>query len=461
MKRNRMRTISKHVTLMVALISTAGSLSAAEPQKRPNIVLFCSDDHGYRHSGVYGDPNVRTPNVDRLASEGMRFTHAFAGSPLCSPARSVLHTGLLPFRNGGHKFSTPIKAGIKTTPEYFREMGYYTIHVGKFHHSGPDKKTQFKYDQVERRDSKAAEVIQSCPDKKPLLIVVCSYDPHTPWKSNSTYEPDQLRLPPHFVDTPESRKALADYYTDVTAMDALLGQVLSALEKRNMVQNTLFVYTTDQGGQLPFGKWNLYDDGIRVPFIARWPGRIEANTVCDAMISHVDWLPTCIEAAGSTPPADIDGKSILDVLFGKRKEHREMIFAAHTGNDNGGPNCRNFCPARAVRTRKHKYILNLEPERKFQTHTTGKDREANPHDYWGSWERKAETDEPARKLVNAHYHRPQEELYDLEKDPFEMNNLIKSPEYESFLSELRLEMNKWRKQQGDDVPMNTGPYVKP
>lgn len=438
---------------------------AQDKDLRPNIVLFIADDHGYRHSSVYGDPNVNTPNMDQLASEGMRLTYAFAASPLCSPSRSAIHTGMYPHRSGAHKFGTRISAGLKTTPEYFREAGYNTIHVGKFHHFAAEgDTTQFRYDQRIPDEFTIAEVIENVDLGKPLLLVICSHDSHTPWLKNTRYNPDELKLPPNFVDTPESRNALADFYTDVESIDTLIGTTLSALEKRNILDNTVFIYTADQGSQLPFGKWCLYDDGIRVPLMARWPGKIQANSVSDAMVSLIDILPTVLEAAGTDVPSDIDGESFLDVLVGTASQHRDMIFASHTGNDHGNPEIINYCPTRAVRTQTHKYILNLESDRIFQTHTTGgigNSTVANPYDYWGSWVRKGETDPAARRLVQSFQHRSQEELFDLEKDTFEQNNRIDDPEMKPILNQLRKTMGEWRKQQGDDVPMNTGPYVIP
>lgn len=424
-----------------------GPHDAFGSNRRPNIILFVSDDHGVADSGAYGNADVQTPNIDALARQGMRFTRAFAASPLCSPSRCVMATGMMPFRNGGHKFGTPISPGLRTMPAYFNDLGYFTAHFGKFHHR-PRK--QFPYDKIDPSELQAAGFLQGYEGEQPLLLVVCSHPPHTPWEKNTTYDPDKFTLPPNFVDTHETRIDRANYYTDVTLMDSILGNVLDAARKKGIDNQTLFVYTTDQGANWPFAKWCLYDAGIQVPFTARWPGRIEAGSVSNAMVSLVDLLPTLLEAAGGEAPPDIDGSSFLDVLVGKQDSHHEAIFAAHTGNDNGGPGIANHCPMRCIRTPTHKYILNLHPERTFYTHIVGcKPGNAHHLPFWQSWVEKAETDAAAMRIVDAYLHRPAEELYDVTRDPCEMHNLAGDPSQAELLDSLRRQLKQWRRQQGD------------
>ena len=435
------------ITAGILGLSSCKTLQTQKPSlKNPNIILFISDDHGWRDSGAYGDSYVRTPNINRLATESMRFTHAFAASPLCSPSRCAIETGLMPHRNGGHKFGTPIKPGIKTMPEYFKEMGYYTAHIGKFHH-GPNK--QFPYDYVHKREEQAVGFLSAYDKDKSLFLVVCTHPPHTPWTKNTTYDPSKIKLPPNFVDTPQTRTDRANYYSDVSLMDSILGDVLNVVDRKGIKNNTLFVYTTDQGSNWPFAKWCVYDGGLRVPFIVRWPGKTTPGSVTNAMVSFVDILPTCIDAAGEKPPQDIDGQTFVSVLTGKSKTHRKVVFGTHTGNDNGGPGIANHCPARTVRTATHRYIINLSHETRFDTHITGSKRGAHYLPHWNSWLEKAKTDEKAGKLVQKYQHRPKEELYDLTNDPFEMNNLINSSEYLELVKSLRKKLSEWCRQQDD------------
>ncbi len=443
------RDFLKRTVMTAASLSVPGGLTAKEQKDKPNIILFISDDHGWADSGAYGDAYIKTPNIDRLTKESLRFTHAFAASPLCSPSRCVIGTGLMPHRNGGHKFGTPIRSNIKTMPEYFKEMDYYTAHIGKFHHA-PNKR--FPYDYIHKKEQQASTFLSTYDKSKPLFLVVCSRPPHTPWIKNTMYDPAKITLPPNFVDTPETRADRAKYYSDVTLMDSLLGNVLDAVGKKGMNENTLFIYTTDQGSNWPFSKWCVYDGGLRVPFTARWLGKIAAGSATDAMISLADVLPTCIDAGGGALPKDIDGRSFLPVLTGNHKAHRKVVFGTHTGNENGGPGIANHCPARTIRTPTHRYILNLSPETTFTTHITG--CKSGPHylPHWDSWIEKAKTDPKAKAIVERYQHRPKEELYDLRKDPYEMENLAKNPEHAGLLKSLRNQLAEWCKTQGDSIP---------
>ena len=442
------RDFLKDMVISAAAISAPNALFAQETQGRPNIILFVSDDHGWADSGAYGDAYIKTPNIDRLAKQGMRFDSAFAVSPLCSPSRCVIQTGLMPQRNGGHRFGTPINPGIKTMAAYFNEMGYQTAHFGKFH-TAPQKQFPYSHVNKSRETLPAKEFLLNYSGDKPLFLVACAYPPHTPWIKNTEYDPTRIKLPPNFVDTPETRSDRANYYSDVTLMDSFLGDVMDAAQKKGMNENTLFIYTSDQGANWPFAKWCVYDQGLRVPFIARWPGKIAPGSSTDAMINLADLLPTCIEAAGGPAPKDLDGRSIVPVLFGRKEEHRKRVFGTHTGNDNGGPGIANHCPARTIRTRTHRYILNLQPETPFTTHITG--CKTGPHylPHWDSWVEKAKTDAMAKALVERYLHRPVEELYDIKKDPYEMNNLAGNPEYRHIVKDLRKELSQWRLLQND------------
>ena len=446
------------VVFTTALLLTPRVSHAAEASAdKPNIILFIADDHGWRDSGVYGDKVVRTPNIDQLARQGMRFAHAFAASPLCSPSRCVIETGLMPFRNGGHKFNSPIRPGVKTLPAYFKERGYYTAEVGKFHHPPANA---FPYDLVDPAIQKAADFIERYDRKQSLLLVVCAYDPHQPWAKNKSYDPAQVGVYPNFIDTVQTRKDRTDYYTSVERMDTTLGRVLKAIDARGMRDNTLFVYTSDQGASWPFGKWCVYDSGLHVPFIVRWPGKVVANCVTDAMVSQADLVPTFLKVAGENPPADLDGRSFLKVLTGETTKHRDVVFGTHTGNDGATSALANYNPARTIITAKYQYVLNLAPEREFTSWITAPatDSKAQYQPFWPTWVEKAKTDQFAAQIVNAYLHRAREELYDLSADPFEMHNLANDPRHAEQRRALRQQLSEWCKQQGDSEPLV---YLKP
>lgn len=437
-------------------------LAGAEPRggpaagERPHIVLFIADDHTWLDCGPYGAKDVRAPHLDRLAAAGMRFDLAFAASPTCAPSRTAIYTGLYPFRNGAHANHSLARDGLRTLPHYLSELGYRVVIAGKTH-IGPRPMFPFEYlpdsnimppgkNHVLWTDlnTRAVEGLLAGHDRsRPLCLVVCSHSPHVFWPENEGYDPLGIELPPYLLDTPKTRATRCRYYTDITWMDKQVGEVRAALEAHGYTESTLFMFTADQGAQWPFAKWNLYEVGIHAPLLACWPGRVRPGTTTRAMVSLIDLLPTMIEAAGGTPPGDIDGRSFLPVLLGRKDRLREEVFASHTG-DKG----MNRAPMRCVRTERYKYILNLAPEIPYTTHIT---KGAEPESYWQSWLRLARTDPQAAALVKRHDHRPAEELYDLATDPYELKNLASDPDHAEVLKRLREKLRQWRVQQGEDL----------
>ncbi len=453
--------------LLAAVAAANAPPASGEPKPdRPNVVLFLADDHGALDSGPYGNQVVRTPNLDRLAREGLRFDRAFAASPTCVPSRAALYTGLMPFRNGAHANHSRTKEGARSLPHYLQEHGYRVALAGKVHVQ-PREVFPFEYlprSNVQEpgttgglRQDVSLEAVESfvkgLDPKRPFCLVVGCHSPHVVWPEKAAYDPDKVDLPPTHVDTPQTRKARARYYTDVAKADAQLGAVLRLLKDRGLEEDTLFVYTADNGPQWPFAKWTVYDAGLRVPLLARWPGRVKAGTATSAMVSLCDLTPTLLEATGARAPDGLDGKSFLPVLLGKAESHRDAVFATHTGDG-----AMNRSPARCVRTGRYKYVLNLAPEVRYTTHIDKASDHDGGREYWPSWVEKAKTDPNAAAVVKRYHDRPREELYDLEADPHEVNNLADRAKHAEVLRDLRDRLAAWRKQQGDD---KTGPEPLP
>ena len=443
-----MQRIAVCIFATVACTST----TLADETKPPHLVLFLADDHGAADAGCYGNPQVRTPHLDRLAREGLRFERAYCASPSCTPSRSALYTGLMPARNGAHPNHTPVHEGTQSLPHYLAPLGYRVVLFGKSH-IAPREAFPFEYlegriapqgpDQGSALDTEALEHMLATHDPhQPLCLVVSSWSPHIPWPENQGYDPAKVDLPPRSVDTPESRAARTRYYTDVTSLDARLGACLESLRRHGYADNTLFVYAADHGAQWPFAKWNLYEAGTRVPLVVRWPGKVEPGQASDALVSLVDLLPTFVEAAGGEAPKNIDGRSLRPLVQGKIDSHREAIFTTHTGDGR-----MNRSPMRAVCTPRYKYILNLHPERKYETHITrGVARDGR--DYWESWLAAAGQDPQAARQVAAYEHRPREEFYDLEANPQEMlSDADRVPD--DIKKNLRAQLRAWRSRQGD------------
>lgn len=441
----------------VLFAAVLGSAAFAQP---PHIVLFIADDLSWHDIGPYGATDVKTPQLDRLAAQSMRFTRAFAASPTCTPSRCSIFTGLYPFRNGAHANHSWIREGVLTLPHYMKQAGYRVVIAGKTH-IGPREQFEFEYLKgsnimppgkhevlwTDLDTSMVKNLIAGHDKSMPLCLIVCSHSPHVYWPEKQTmYDAAKIKLPPYLLDTPETREARCRYYADISHMDEQLGDVVTSLEENGYGNdNTLLMFTADQGAQWPFSKWNLYDAGIRTPLLVRGRG-IKPGSTTDAMVSLTDILPTILDAAGQkTELAGFDGKSFLGVLQGRSSSHHDAVFASNTGDKQ-----MNRSPMRCVRTAQFKYILNLKPQDPFKSHISDA-RGPDGRVYWDSWERLAKTDAHAREVVDHYRHRPAEELYDVQADPFELNNLAADPKCAKTLDSLRKQLNDWRVQQGEDL----------
>ena len=319
--------------LVVMSLARCSNIAAAD---KPNLVVFICDDLGSLDTTPYGATDVRTPNIQRLASRGVKFLQAFVASPSCAPSRAALLTGLMPARNGAEPNHTRPREEIKKLPKYLQELGYEVASFGKVAHYGQG--SYYGFDVVRGEGggnytgiALAAEFLKNRTSDKPLCLMVGTNWPHVPWPDMSAYDPAAITLPPTHVDTAQTRQSRTRYYAAVTKADDDLGAVLEAVQQKLDPAKTITFFTSDHGAQVPFGKWNLYDAGIRVPLIAAGPG-IKAGTTSDAMVSWIDILPTLVELAGGTPPADIDGRSFAAALRDEKATHRDEIYATHSGD---------------------------------------------------------------------------------------------------------------------------------
>ena len=451
--------------LLIVFISTT---NAQDREDRPvNIVLFIADDLGINDTGPYGNPVVKTPNLDEFAKRSLLFTNAFATSPTCAPSRSSMFTGLMPFRNGAHSNHSGVTSGTKSLVHYLEPLGYRLALGGKLHigpaevfpfekiantnirEPGTEGKPGLHYDL--NMDPIHAWLARQ-QKEKPFMLVVADHSPHVVWPYDAQYDPEEVDIPSKHIDTWETRKSRARYYTDITKMDENFGKLLRSLDQLNLSDNTMVIFVSDQGPQWPFAKWTLYDEGVQVPMLVHWKGKVEPGGKSDAMVSLVDLLPSFVELAGGKAPEDIDGKSFLPVLTGDADTHRKKVFATHTGD--GEMNC---SPSRMLRTKRYKYLLNLAPGTKYTTHMDRVKREG-VNEYWESWRDKSFSAEHAAAVLWRYHNHPPEELYDLREDSQEIRNLAADPNYAGELNDLRKEMASWRKQQKD---FESGPEELP
>ncbi len=424
------------------------TVGAAAAERRPDIVVFLTDDHSQRDATPYGSTALRTPNMQRLADAGMTFTKAYVASPTCAPSRAALMTGMMPARNGAEANHSKPRPELKKWPAYFQTLGYEVVAFGKvthYRHTGDYGFDHFANDTFHDHGGipAAVEFLRKRDRAKPLCLFVGSNWPHVPWPEKDLgYDPAALPLPGGSIDTPVTREWRARYAAAVTKADDNLGMILDAA-RTNLGAQTLFLMTGDHGAQWPFGKWNCYEAGVLVPLLVAWPGVVKPGTRTAAMVSWVDLLPTLLDVAGGAAPTDIDGQSFAGVLRGKATAHRDRIFTTHSGDGRW-----NVYPIRSVRLGDWKYIRNLHPEFAFTTHI---DLQGNlgQRAYFETWEDAAKRSTAAGAIVKRYHGRPAEELYDLSRDPEELNNLAATPNHARRLADLRAEVDRWMRAQGD------------
>ncbi len=439
-----------------SLLGCAGSAPMAAPPERPNVVLIIADDMTWHDSGAYGSEDVPTPNIDRLAREGMLFRRAFQATAMCAPTRQQIYTGIDPVRSGAYPNHAWVREGTQSVFTYLKAFGYRVGLTGKTH-IGPRASFPFEYvgdeeggmsstEDLPPVDMNAAEAFINRKDGKPFFLVVASHNPHGPWTNGdpSIFDPGTFHVPPYMADTPGTRKLMAAYYAEITALDGEVGQVLEMIDKAGLAENTIVIFTSEQGSSVPFAKWTLYDAGIRTDLIVRWPGHVAAGSSTDAMVDYDDVAPTLLAAAGAPPRPDLDGTSFLDVLTGRSDKHRDYIYGVHT---NTGIIAGDPYPIRAVRDGRYKLIVNLESGNRYLNALNNTQRGG-----WmiRDWTAAAKAgNKRAAERIQAYEHRPPVELYDLGTDPFELRNQADNPALADVRKRLQARLDAWMKQQGD------------
>ena len=443
-----------------AVVTMPGLVNAKTASERPNIFMLFTDDVTVWDHGCYGNSGVDTPRIDQLAREGLKFNHALTPTPMCTPSRSAMYTGLYPFRNGAHPNWSKVKPGTKSLAHYMSSLDYRVLLFGKVH-MWPKESFPFEHYPDDFGGSSGGggpgpdmRRILADPGDKPLCVFCTKFGAHAFWPTNPYgYDPSRVNIPAYHVDTPETRKMRACYYSAIHGLDDAVGNILDLLDETGQSNKTLFIYAADHGTGWPHERQNLYDNGIKIPFIARWPGRIKPDTETNALISLVDIAPTFIEiAGGDVDPVvsrcggqPLDGKSFLPVLLGEKDKHHDAVYGAISWA------IMDAYPMRCVRTKRYKYIYNIDWRYEYPSMWAGLDyakQYCKP--VWDSWVERAKTDAHAADRIRAELYRPEEELYDIQTDPYEMKNLAGDPAHRETLLGLRRKVRDWMAQQGDD-----------
>ncbi len=413
--------------------------------EQPNLVFVIADDLTHRDLGCYGGQAL-TPNIDKLATEGMKFERCFQTAPMCSPTRHTIYTGLYPVKSGAWPNHTRAYDHVKSIVHYLKPLGYRVALSGKTHIK-PESVFPFEYTVKDKNPDMGVidEMFKkSAKTGEPFCLFACSNEPHTPWDRGdpSLYPTDKIVLPEYIVDTPKVREEFGKYLAEITYYDSQVGQIMDLLDKHGLRENTLLMVVSEQGNAFPFAKWTCYDNGLQSAMIVRWPGKVEAGSMTQAMVEYVDVVPTFVEVAGGKIPEGLDGESFVEVLEGATDQHKSYVYGIMTTR--GIINGSEAFAIRSVRGWKYKLIRNLNYDSKFTNALTR-------NDVFKSMEAKANAgDATARKLVDAYYYRPEIELYNVQDDPLERNNLATNPEYAKVVARLSQKLDEWMTAQGDE-----------
>ncbi|MFC1736720.1 sulfatase [Candidatus Hydrogenedentota bacterium] len=425
------------------------ALARVAKADRPNFVVIIGDDISVDDFGCYGHPNIRTPNVDKLAKEGVRFTNAYLAASQCSPTRCSVISGRYPHNSGGPELHQPLPVGQPMFPLELKKAGYYTVAAGKWH-LGNYAKTGF--DKVVSSKPGGEELWLDClrerPEDKPFLMWFASLDAHRGWhpdESAEKHRESDAVIPPYMADMPGTRKDLALYYDEIQRLDRYVGLVVGELKQQNAFENTVFVFMADNGRPFPRCKTWLYDSGIKTPFVVRWSKGIAKPGVSDSLVSAIDIGPTVLDLAGLERPKAFQGLSFAPLLNDPRRRIREYAFAEHNWHD-------MEAHERMVRWKEYVYIRNARPQ--FSGWAHAHRLELSYKDLFALKKEGKLTPAQADVFMEP---RPTEMLFNVEKDGHQVENLVDKPEHKETLAFLRKTMDDWQKRTGDTVPENLTP----
>ncbi len=462
------------VKVLALLLS---SLLLSPSAELPNIILIVSDDHGDDALGCYGNPIIQTPNMDRLAREGIRFTNAYCTTASCAASRSVILTGKYGHATGSyghvhdyHHFST--YKNVRSLPVMLAKKGYHTAHIGKYH-LAPKSVYHFQTT-LQAHPRNTVEMAEACRSTitgdRPFFLYFCPDDPHRgppldqqQWDSPNSfgnrtkgypgvtpvqYDPAKVIVPPFLPDSPQCRAEIAEYYQSISRIDQGLGKLLQILQDSGKADNTVILYLSDNGMAFPGAKTTVYEPGIKLPFIYKDPRTSLKGKTNHSFISWVDLTPTILELAGLKPAADqFHGRSILPILAEESAQDWQQIYAAHNFHE-----LTMYYPMRVIRSGNMKLIWNIAYPLEYPFAT----------DLWtaSTWQQvyRNKLEFFGKRTVKDYLFRPRFELYDLVKDPFENKNLALEPAHAATLLSLQKKIKDFQLKTNDPWQISWGDY---
>ena len=427
---------------------------------RPNVLLLLADNWAWPHASACGDKSVSTPTFDRIAENGALFRYTFCQVPSCSAARAVLLTGQAMHRLGeAANLWGRFPAHLQAYPRLLEKNGYTTGYTIKGWGPGFYKgKKNSSVNPAGNKYESFAAFLKKAPADKPFCFWFGSHDPHQPWNRGAKFraglDPDKVEVPPYVPDHPVVRNTIVDYYAEVQRFDHECGQLIELLKSRRQLANTLVMMVGDNGWQMPRGLANIYDAGTRVPMAVQWPERIKGGQSLDHFISFEDFAPTFLAAAGLPAREEMTGSSFLPLVTGTGETPwRSAVFLERERHANVRAGNRSY-PCRAIRTKQHLYVRNLEPE----LWAAG-----DPKTHWAVGPYGDIDNTPIKELILSQRNKPEmkpffelgflkrppEELYDLSKDPHQVNNIAAVETYSETKRELAGQLASWMKDTAD------------
>lgn len=443
-------------TLAASTLARRSSVAQGAPARRVNVLLITADDIGWQ-LGCYGDPLARTPRLDALAAEGVQFLNGYVTQASCSPSRSSMLTGLYPHQNGhlglaNHGYE--MHPGIATLPALLKDVGYKTGILGKLH-VNPGGAFPFDFSDTDGKKTldvktfaDTAEGFMRGAGEQPFLLYANFLDPHKPFQDQvegvpaQPQTPEQMRPFPFHPDvtlTDRVRDDMAGFYNGVARLDTGVGLLLDALKKSGHADDTLVIFVGDHGAPFPRAKNAVYEAGVKVPFIVRWPGQSRPHR--DArLVSTIDFVPTICQLAGAKTPAGLPGASLRPLMSGETVPWRVELGAEYNTHGRGG-----WFPQRSLRDGRFKLIHTFLPGQKNPK--PAGDGGAR----WLEMIAQVPADGPHADVWARNERPPEWQLFDLQNDEWEFYNLAGKPEYATVESSLRKRLAAWQEATDDPI----------
>ncbi len=420
--------------------------------ERPNFVFIIADDVSHDDLGCFGNTAIKTPNLDRLAAEGLAFDRGYLTTSSCSPTRCSIITGRYPHNTGSPELHMPLPPGQFMFPQALREAGYHTVLSGK-NHMGAEVKAAF--DQITSPEGPGGEYnwvlhLHDLPADKPFFMWFASIDAHRDWQTTDRdpqYKPQDVNVPPYLVDGPVTRRDIANHYHEVSRLDRWVGRVVKALQEQELAENTYIIFTADNGRPFPRCKTRLYDSGTKNPFIVWRPGTIKPART-QSLVSAIDIAPTILALADVPIDPRVQGVSFAPILNVPAATVRDYAFAEHNWHVAAAHE-------RSVRHDDWLYIRNNLPEVLNMAAESGSVFPAGKelHEAHAAGKTTPAQNDPFLKP------RATEELYNTKADPHQLQNLAADPVHAQTLAKLQLNLARWSEETADSVPANPTPSV--